>query len=194
MLKTAPTSAPELLYLLHSAPGDLEEALRELPPTTRAAVTAPRYRLESAPLPLAQRPKLARQLGSRGGAKPGVEGALELREKHVGALVGSATALGDGGANRPAVVRIGNASDEAVRLEPIDELGDVRLAAAMPLRQMGERKRFGGEHEVAKRAELGERETDLGQGAFGTRLHGASGVEQEEGECAPRRRGGAATV
>lgn len=50
MLKSAPTSAPELLYLLHSAPGDLEEALqgmrwadiaealRELPPDAAAKV------------------------------------------------------------------------------------------------------------------------------------------------------------
>lgn len=77
-------------------------------------------------------------------------------------------------------------------LEPIDELRDVRLAATLALGELRERERFGREHEVPERAELGERKADLGEGAFRTGLDGAGGVEEEEGEGAFRH--GAATL
>ena len=123
-----------------------------------------------------------------------VDGVLELREQTVGALVRGAAAVGDGGADGPAVVGICHPGDEAVGLEPINELRDVRLAAAVPFRQMGQCEGLGGEHQVPECAKFGERQTHLGEGAFGTRFHSAGGVEEEEGEGAPGRGGSAATV
>ena len=145
-------------------------------------------------LSFAQGSELLCQFCARRRAESRVDGALELREQTVGALVCGATAVGDGGANRPAVVGIRHPRNEAVGLEPINELRDVRLAAAVPFRQMGQRQWLGGQHQVAECAKFGERQTDLGEGAFGTRFHGAGGVEEEEGEGAPGRGGSAATV
>lgn len=122
------------------------------------------------------------QFCARRRAEPRVDGVLELREQSVGALVGGAAAIGDGGADGPAVVGIRHPSHEAVGLQPIDELCDVRLAAAVPFRQMGQREGLGGERQVPERAKFGKREAHLGEGALGTRFHGAGGVEEEEGE------------
>ena len=83
---------------------------------------------------------------------------------------------------------------DAVGLEPVNELRDVRLAAAVPLRQLRQREGLGSKHQVPKRAELGERKPDAGQRAFGTRFHSARGVEEQQREGASGGLGGAGAV
>ena len=141
-----------------------------------------------------ERAQLASQLGAGAGAETGVEGTFDLRQQHVRAIVGGAATLRDGCTDRAAIIGVGNPSHEAIGFEPIDKLRDIGLATAVSLREMRKRERLRGEHEVAQRAELGERKAYLSQGDFGTRLHGAGGVEQKQCEGASGGGGGAATI
>lgn len=144
--------------------------------------------------PLAQRAKLARELGTGFGAQSRVERAFDVDKQRTRALVGGMTARRDGRADGAAVLRIGDAGHETVRLEAIHQLRHVGLAAAMPLGELREGERLRRQHEVAQRTELGERESYFCQGAFGTRLHGTGCVEKQKSERALWGSGGAATV
>lgn len=105
-----------------------------------------------------------------------------LHEHGARALVGLSSRCGDGRANRAPVVRIAAPRDETVRFQPVHQLGHVGLAAAVPFGELRQGERLGGEQQMTKRTQFGERETDLAERAFGPRLHGTRGVEEEQGE------------
>src|SRR5258706_377990 len=71
-----------------------------------------------------------------------VERALVVGEEGTGPLVRGAASRGDGRADGAAVFRIGDASDEPVSLEAIDQLRHVGLAATVSFSQLGECERL----------------------------------------------------
>ena len=129
---------------------------------------------------LPQRQQLAHEFRAGCWTEARVERLLVLGENATRTLVRRAAILSDGGSDRPPVVRVGHARHVPIRFQPIDELGDVGLSAAVALRELGERERLLRQDEMAKRAELRERQADIGEEALSARLHGARRVEQQE--------------
>ena len=84
------------------------------------------------------------------------------------------------GQARSPIGRVGGAADEAVGLEPIDELRDVRLHAREPIRELPEREGAAGFGEPPKRGELREREAHFAEPRFDATLEGAGGVQHGE--------------
>ncbi len=66
----------------------------------------------------------------------------------------------------------------AVGLEAIDQLGDVRLDAGQPFRQLSERQLLAGLGEDVQRRQLGQRQADAAQAIFDVRLGGRRRVQQ----------------
>jgi len=67
---------------------------------------------------------------------------------------------GELGANGAAILAAGAALDQPVRLEAVDELGDVGADAAQPAGEVTQRERVIALHELIERVELGERKAD----------------------------------
>ncbi len=137
--------------------------------------------------PFAERAKSGGQLRSRTRTESLVERALVIGKENVGPVVRGTTGVRDCRSDRAAVIRIGHPAHEAIGLEPVDELRDVGPPATVPLSELRERERLGGQHEVPERSELGEREARRGERPLGARFDGSRRVEEEEGEGAPAR-------
>src|SRR5262249_51872914 len=90
---------------------------------------------------LAQRLQVPSEDSARVGAESSVELTFVLGEDVTGALVRYPAILGDGRAYRPPVLGISHALHESVGLQPVDELRDVRLSAAVPFSQLREGQR-----------------------------------------------------
>lgn len=115
-----------------------------------------------------------------------VQRALLFGEYRVGPLVRRAALPGRGSANRSPVRRIGSALGEALSLQPVDELGDVGLAAAVTLCELRESDRLGSLHQMPQRPELCEREPDRAKRGFRARFDRACGVEEQQRKRAAR--------
>jgi hypothetical protein len=62
----------------------------------------------------------------------------------------------------------------------------------VPFSELGQRERLGREHQMAERAELGEGEADLAEGALRPSLDRTGGVEEQQSQGTARY--GVATV
>ena len=109
-----------------------------------AGVSARRRWNDSSALPECL--QLASELSARCGTKPVIERLFVIGQQGGSALVCRTPVRCDGRANRATVIRIRCTSNEAISLEPIDDLRHIRLPAAVALGELGQAEGLGGEH------------------------------------------------
>jgi hypothetical protein len=86
------------------------------------------------------------------------------------------------GANAPAIIRIIDAPNQPIRLEPIDELGDVRADAAESRREVAQRDGFTRFCKSGKRTLLGHGQSDPVERCLELSFNRVSGVKKGEGK------------